>query len=86
MSKYSIYIDEGLCKGCGLCCFYCSKDIFKLLDKHNAKGYVIVQVCHPEDCIGCKLCEINCPDFAIYVESIREGRITKNAREPKRDS
>jgi len=27
-----------------------------------------VEVFAPEKCKPCKLCEMNCPDFAVYVE------------------
>lgn len=43
-------------------------------DQRNPKGYNVVEVANPEKCKPCKLCEINCPDFAIYVESMDEKR------------
>lgn len=67
MSVY-LYVDEQLCKGCGLCCFYCPKTVLQLSDERNEKGYSIVEVQHPENCVGCKLCEITCPDLAIHIE------------------
>jgi 2-oxoglutarate ferredoxin oxidoreductase subunit delta len=63
-----IHIDEKVCKGCALCIHYCPRSVFTLATQHNEKGYVIAQVTHPEDCTGCKLCEISCPDLAIYIE------------------
>jgi len=68
MSVYFIYIDEQLCKGCGLCCFYCPKTVLQVSNERNEKGYSIVEVQHPENCTGCKLCEITCPDLAIHIE------------------
>jgi NAD-dependent dihydropyrimidine dehydrogenase PreA subunit len=43
-------------------------------DRRNVKGYNVVEVAQPEKCKPCKLCEINCPDFVIYVESMDERR------------
>jgi NAD-dependent dihydropyrimidine dehydrogenase PreA subunit len=33
----------------------------------NRKGFTTAEVYRIEDCIGCKICEIGCPDFEIYV-------------------
>lgn len=64
----AVYIDEKLCKGCGLCVHFCPKEVLEMSDRRNEKGYNLAEVVNPEDCNACKLCEINCPDFAIYVE------------------
>ena len=66
-----IYIDTVVCKGCGLCVYYCPRTVLKLSDKRNPKGYAVAEVYDSEDCVGCKLCEISCPDLAIYVEDNR---------------
>ena len=63
----AVYIDEKLCKGCGLCVYFCPKEVLKMSDRRNEKGYNLVEMVNREDCNACKLCEINCPDFAIYV-------------------
>ena len=68
MKKYLVFIDEKICKGCGLCVFYCPKNVLKLADKMNQKGYNVAEVINLDDCIGCRLCDIACPDFAIYVQ------------------
>ncbi len=68
MKKYLVIIDDKICKGCGLCVFYCPKNVLKLADKMNQKGYNIAEVINLDDCIGCRLCDIACPDFAIYVQ------------------
>jgi len=57
-----VYIEERLCKGCGLCMHYCPKS-----DRRNEKGFNVAEVADPEKCNACKMCEINCPDFVIYV-------------------
>jgi 2-oxoglutarate ferredoxin oxidoreductase subunit delta len=62
-----IYIDKEICKGCGLCIHFCPKGVFELSEKRNKKGHNFSEAVHPEKCILCKNCEINCPDLAIYV-------------------
>ena len=68
MKRFAVHIDERVCKGCGLCIFYCPKSVFRLADKVNQKGYNVAEAINPDNCVGCHLCDIACPDFAIYVE------------------
>ena len=52
-------------------------------DTHKVLGKVI-QVAHPESCIGCCECELHCPDFAIYVADRKDfkfAKITPQAQE-----
>jgi len=72
--KATVWIDEEVCKGCGLCVFYCPKQVLALSERMNAKGYNVAEVRRAEDCTGCRLCESGCPDFAIYVQvPLRRG-------------
>lgn len=54
------------CKGCGFCVEYCPKDVLVLSDAFNRKGYHPPTALKEEACINCGLCEMICPDFAIY--------------------
>ena len=63
-----IQIDERVCKGCSLCIHYCPRDVLEMTDRRNQKGYNVVGVRNLAECTGCRLCEISCPDLAIYVE------------------
>ncbi|MCK4637010.1 MAG: 4Fe-4S binding protein [Methanomicrobia archaeon] len=63
-----IYIDKEVCKGCRLCIHLCPKEVYEMSNQRNKKGYIFPEAKHPEKCILCKNCEINCPDLAIYVE------------------
>ncbi len=68
----AVNIDGEMCKGCGLCVYYCPMSVLDISDKMNRKGFSIAGVVDPDKCTQCKLCEINCPDFAIFVEEDEE--------------
>ena len=55
------------CKGCGLCVNICPTGTLQLYDDPKNKWGVSVHVDAPDFCIGCKMCELQCPDFAIFV-------------------
>ena len=50
------------CKSCGICSALCPKNVI-LLDEQG-RPYIDIE----ENCIGCRNCEIHCPDFAITVK------------------
>jgi 2-oxoglutarate ferredoxin oxidoreductase subunit delta len=54
------------CKGCGFCVEYCPRDVLALSEEFNAKGYHPPKVVRGGECAGCNLCEMICPDFAIF--------------------
>lgn len=63
MSKdITININEKLCKQCGICSALCPKQVLE----QSYGSYP--KVAHLDTCIGCKLCALRCPDFAIEVE------------------
>lgn len=61
---FHVEIDKNLCKECLICLKVCPKKVFDLDNKHS------VYVRFGEMCIGCKLCENLCPDFAIEVNKL----------------
>lgn len=61
-----VIVLEERCKGCGFCVEYCPKDVLELSKRFNRKGYHPPDVVTAEDCVNCHLCEMICPDFAIF--------------------
>lgn len=62
-----VHIILDRCKGCGFCVEYCPKDVLEMSEEYNTRGYHPPRVKDPEGCVQCKLCEMLCPDFAIFV-------------------
>ena len=65
--KGDIHIIDDRCKGCNFCIEFCPKEVLAESEKFNVKGYHPPEPKEPEKCIGCRLCELICPDFAIFV-------------------
>ena len=69
-------VDKEACKACGKCIKACPKNLIELVPydaKHKVqcvsknKGKDVMAACSV-GCIGCKLCEKNCPAGAVTVE------------------
>ncbi|MCL2407300.1 MAG: 4Fe-4S binding protein [Defluviitaleaceae bacterium] len=58
----TLKINTAWCKGCGICAEFCPP---KVLDIVREK----VVLKDMDKCTKCALCELRCPDFAIYVET-----------------
>jgi len=59
---YSQIIFRDWCKKCGICSAFCPKNVIG----QNEEGGPVFE--RPEDCIGCRFCELHCPDFAITIQ------------------
>ena len=57
-----VIINKDLCKKCNICAEFCPKKVFSI----DKEGNVIPK--YTDKCIGCKLCVLRCPDFALTVE------------------
>lgn len=57
----ALIINKNWCKGCGICIEVCPKDVLEL------RGHVLV-IKDLDSCIQCSLCELKCPDYAIYLK------------------
>lgn len=63
-----VVVDEGFCKGCGLCVSVCPVNIMELdPDVITPKGYHPAICTDTEKCTGCCSCALICPDVAITV-------------------
>ena len=61
-----VEINSESCKSCGYCVEFCHNNVLAIGSKVNSKGYEFVVV-QNNDCIGCKMCGVICPDAAIEV-------------------
>ena len=74
-----VVILDQRCKGCAFCVEYCPRKVLALSDRFNRKGYHPPRVTRPGECINCNLCEMICPEFAIFsyaVPAITQSRAT----------
>ncbi len=62
-----IDVDPKMCKGCHICIFVCPHDVLKKADVVDNRGFLLPEVANLEACVVCRLCEMECPDFAISV-------------------
>ena len=65
---YSQIIFRDWCKACGICSAFCPKDVIG----RSETGEPIIE--RPDDCIGCRFCELHCPDFAITIKERNENK------------
>jgi 2-oxoglutarate ferredoxin oxidoreductase subunit delta len=69
------------CKGCGFCVEYCPKDVLVMSEEFNRKGYHPPKVIKNGECVNCNLCEMICPDFAIFSVSVEDEPVGETASE-----
>lgn len=64
LGEVRILIDR--CKGCQFCVEYCPRDVLVMSKTFNRKGYHVPEVVKSGACVNCNLCEVICPEFAIF--------------------
>jgi 2-oxoglutarate ferredoxin oxidoreductase subunit delta len=76
-----VVIIDDRCKGCGFCVEYCPKDVLIMSERFNKKGYHPPEVVTYGECVNCNLCEMICPDFAIFSTESGEREASAVAEE-----
>ena len=72
------------CKGCAFCVEYCPRDVLVMSGAFNRKGYHPPEVVKHGECVNCALCEMICPEFAIF--SLAAETETDSATADRRES
>ncbi len=67
-----VHIIPERCKGCNFCIEFCPRDVLAESKEFNSKGYHPPEIADIEACVYCQLCELICPEFAIYVVEIKK--------------
>lgn len=81
-----VWVDEERCKACDICVSVCPAGVLSMESDPSSTLGAMVKVLYPDSCTGCNNCELNCPDFAIYVAEKREleggfAKLTPEAKE-----
>ncbi len=73
----SVWVDVSRCKACDICVSICPAGALGMVAAPNSTLGSMIEVVAPDACIGCKDCELHCPDFAIYVADRTEFKFAK---------
>jgi 2-oxoglutarate ferredoxin oxidoreductase subunit delta len=65
MAKVVVRTDR--CKACQYCVRFCPKGVLAMSENFNARGVHYVCLVDENNCTGCMICGIVCPDVAIEV-------------------
>ena len=67
-----VWINTNNCKACDICVSVCPAGVLSMVYEDSSTLGAMISIDHPESCIGCNDCELNCPDFAIFVADRKE--------------
>ncbi len=68
-TKCRVVVKSEFCKGCNLCIEYCKRSALISSDDLNKAGYHYAKANEVNECNGCLICTIVCPEVAIEVYS-----------------
>jgi 2-oxoglutarate ferredoxin oxidoreductase subunit delta len=74
-----VVVIDDRCKGCGFCVEYCPREVLVLANTFNRKGYHPPRVAKAGQCLNCNLCEMLCPEFAIFSFALTKEAAAKGA-------
>ena len=66
VTKGRVTVIKERCKGCELCVNYCPRNVLRMSQTFNLKGYYYPETDGEDNCVNCHFCEAICPDFAIF--------------------
>jgi len=69
-NAYEVLVINDRCKECGLCIELCPTKVLDKSNSFNKFGYRPTYIKDNSGCIGCKICEYACPEFAIFVMKV----------------
>lgn len=72
-----VWVDTKRCKACDICVDVCPAGVLAMQAEPSSTLGAMVTIVAQEACIGCNECELNCPDFAIYVAEKSEYKFAK---------
>jgi 2-oxoglutarate ferredoxin oxidoreductase subunit delta len=72
-----VWVDTKRCKACDKCVDVCPAGVLSMKAEPTSTLGAMISVVAPESCIGCRECELTCPDFAIYVAEKLEYTFAK---------
>jgi len=67
-----VWVDTDNCKACDICVSVCPSGVLGMRYESTSTLGAMISIDNPEACIGCKECELTCPDFAIFVAEPKE--------------
>ncbi|MEW6756088.1 MAG: 4Fe-4S dicluster domain-containing protein [Candidatus Latescibacterota bacterium] len=71
--SFRVHIDPYLCKGtegCGICVELCRSKVLGPAPALSSRGVHAATVLRQEECTGCDVCMLYCPDLAVAVEHL----------------
>jgi len=72
-----VWVSTERCKACDICVDACPAGVLSMKAESSSTLGAMISVIAPEACIGCRECELSCPDFAIFVAEKKEFKFAK---------